>query len=240
MEQFIFESKNHLKNSVGVDVITIEGEEHFHLFRVLRAKVGDKILATDGKGKTCLCVIQRIGKTSSTCKVAEEYSELNSSSRKFWIGMAALKPVSKLETAIEKCTELGARGFLLFNTERSETINLRVDRMAGIIRSAVKQSLQSIIPELAIIKNLEEVATRSHAYEGKLVLHEKSNDAVEGYLTELNKDRTVIALVGPEGGFSDKEISFLAEKGFRSVSIGKSRLRSETAAIKIASLLGVY
>jgi 16S rRNA (uracil1498-N3)-methyltransferase len=240
MEQFIFQVENLTRDSDDNDVITIKGEEHFHLSRVLRAKIGDKVLATDGKGMTCLCVIQQIEKDASTCGVVEEFREMNSSRRRFCIGMAVLKPISRLEFAIEKCTELGARNFLLFNTERSDKVNLRVERMAGVVRSAVKQSLQSIFPELAIVKNLEEVAAQSHVYQEKFVLHEKSNRMVGEYLSRLNEETSVIALIGPEGGFSEKEIDFLIARGFKSISVGKSRLRSETAAVKIASLLATY
>lgn len=240
MEQFIFSPENRSRNSAGEDVIAIKGEEHFHLSRVLRVRIGENIFASDGNGLTCLCVIQHIGKDTSTCRVVEEFLEMNSSRRQFCIGMAVLKPVSKLEFAIEKCTELGARSFMLFNTERSEKVSLRIERLTGIVRSAVKQSLQSIIPELAIGKNLEEVSVRSHVYEEKFVLHEKSNRFVNEYLSKLNAETSAIALVGPEGGFSEKEIDFLNDKGFKSVSVGKSRLRSETASIKIASLLATY
>ncbi len=240
MEQFIFEIGNRRKVPGGVDTITLKGEEHFHLSRVLRARPNDKVLATDGKGTTCLCIVQSIETDRSTCKVIEEYRELNSSLREFCIGMAVLKPVSKLELAIEKCTELGARGFLLFNSERTERVSLRTERVAGIIRSAVKQSLQSIIPEFAVLKNVEEVVSRSHVYKNKFVLHERSKDILDEYLSSTKKDSSAIALVGPEGGFSEEEITFLIGQGFKSVCVGKSRLRSETAAIKIASLLAEY
>ena len=165
---------------------------------------------------------------------------MNSSLRECCIGLSVLKPISKLEFAIEKCTELGASRLVLFNSERSKKANLRSDRLKSIVISAVKQSLQSKIPELAIEKDLENVASQSYVYEEKFVLHEKSNDMVNDYLLGLKKSSSVIALVGPEGGFSDAEVDFLIGKGFKSFSVGKSRLKSETAAIKIASLLAVY
>ena len=220
MEQFIFDIGNRTRGKDGRDLITIKGDEHFHLSHVLRLKVNEKILVTDGKGTTCLCVIQKIGKDSSTSLVIEEYSGLNLSLRKFSIGMAALKPPSKLEFAIEKCTELGAGSFLLFNSERSEKINLRLERMAGIVNSAVKQSLQSKIPELKAVTNLEDAASQSHVYEEKIVLHEKSDARVDEYISKLKRDSSVIALVGPEGGFSEKEIDYLIGKSFKSISLG--------------------
>jgi len=240
MEQVIFETEDRTKGSGGRDTIVIKGDEHFHLARVLRVRGNEKILATDGNGTTCLCVIKRVETDKSICEVIEEYRNLNSSLREFCIGMALLRPISKLEFAIEKCTELGASRFMLFNTERSEKVNLRVERLNGIIRAAVKQSLQSRIPALTIVRNLEDVALQDSVCEEKFVLHEKSNIMVQKYLSGQKKNSSELALVGPEGGFSDSEINFLVGKGFKSFSLGMPRLRSETAAIKISSLLSVY
>ncbi len=240
MEQFIFQIENRASNSDHVDMITITGDEHFHLARVLRVRVTEKVLATDGNGTTCLCIVRQIEKDKLTCEVIEEYHDLNASLREFCIGLAVLKPVSKLEFAIEKCTELGTARLMLFNAERSKVVNIRSDRLNSVVISAVKQSLQSRIPELAIEKNLEDVASKSFVYQEKLVLHEKAGDTINDHLSRLTKTASVIAMIGPEGGFSENEIEFLAGEGFKSLSIGKSRLRSETAAVKIASLLAVY
>jgi 16S rRNA (uracil1498-N3)-methyltransferase len=240
MEQFIFDTKNRKKDPVYRDIIVLNGDEHFHLARVLRIKVGSRIFVTDANGTTCLCLVRRIERDKSVCEVIEEYSGLNSSLRNFCIAAAVLKPVSKLEFAIEKCTELGVAQILLFNSERSKKVNLRLDRLQNIIVSAVKQSLQSKAPGLVFLKGLEEVVSHSHAFEEKIVFHEKADAMVYDYLLNLEKHKSVIAMVGPEGGFSDGEIDFLIGKGFKSFSLGKPRLRSETAMIKVASLLAVY
>ncbi len=239
MEQLIFEPENRTRDSGG-DLITIMGGEHFHLARVLRVMVGERILVTDGNGTSCLCTVKKIAKDQSTCEVIEEYRNLNSSVRKFCIGVAVLKPHSKLELLIEKCTELGASRFMLFNSERTEKSNLRLSRLNSVLRAAVKQSLQSKFPDLQIVNNLEDVALQSHVYDEKFVLHEKSNTMVDEYLSGLGSQKSAIALVGPEGGFSETEIDLMAAKGFKACSLGKPRLRSETAAIKMASLLASY
>ncbi len=240
MEQFIYKEKNLLSEEGGRKKVLIDGEEHFHLSRVLRVRQGEKILATDGAGKTLLCVVSTIGKEHSVCEVAEEYADLNSARRRFCVAISFLKPVSKLETAIEKCTELGARAFLLFSSERSEGACPRPDRLTGIIRSAVKQSQRSRIPDLAFAESLEEAAVNRRSYDERIVLHEKSGNAIGSRILNINTDRSVIALIGPEGGFSENEIELLGKYGYVDMSLGNARLRSETAAITIASLLSVY
>ncbi|MCL5267377.1 MAG: 16S rRNA (uracil(1498)-N(3))-methyltransferase [Bacteroidetes bacterium] len=240
MEQFIFEDRNLSVLQNGKSVLIIDGDEHFHLSRVLRVKVGDRILATNGDGATCLCVVTVIEKSRSVCEVVQKYDGLNSSVRKYCIGMAFLKPMSKMELAVEKCTELGASRFVLFNTERSEKVNPRPERLQGIIKSAVKQSLQSRFPELSIVEDLEKLVAGNLNFEEKIVLHERAGEVMDMGSLLSSGGKSVIALIGPEGGFSENEIAFLKENGYRSFSLGKARLRSGTAAIKVSSLLAVY
>ncbi len=237
MEQFLFNSENVGKDASGNPIILIDGDENFHLSRVLRVKVGEKILATDGAGRTLMCVVESLGREKSVCSILEEFEELNSPRRVFCIAMALLKPMSKIETALEKCTELGAGKFLLFNSERSERTKPRLDRLRTIIRSAVKQSLRSRIPEVEYLENLHEVTQACAAFSAKLVLHEKAESMAADRVSTLKNGEAVTALIGPEGGFSEDEIAYLIQNGYGSFSLGKARLRSETAAISTATLL---
>ena len=240
MEQFIFKDENLKTRGDGKKTVVLVDEEHFHLSRVLRVRPGEKILATNGAGKTLLCMVGSIGKGESECEVVEEFENLNSPPRHFCIAMSLLKPMSKLEIALEKCTELGADSFLLFISERSEKIRPRLDRLEGIIRSAVKQSLRSSLPRLMFVESLAEVAAFGRSYDERIALHEKSGNMIKSHILQMKTDGPAIALIGPEGGFSENEIALLIENGYKDFSLGKTRLRSETAAIAIASLLSAY
>ncbi len=240
MEQFIYRDENVSLDATGKRSVFIDGDEHFHLSRVLRIRTGEEVLVTNGAGKTLLCVVRSVGKDRTVCEVVREHDNLNSPRREFCIAVSLLKPVSKLETAVEKCTELGAAGFLLFKSERTETVRPRLDRLEGIVRSAVKQSLRCRIPVLTFVENLGEAAAKGRSYDEKIVLHEKSENMISSHLSRMDAESSVIAMIGPEGGFSEAEIAFLNGNGYRSLSLGKARLRSETAAITIASLLSVY
>jgi len=239
MEQFIFD-RSRVRNDGDSRVAVIDGEEHFHLSRVLRIRVGEKVYMTDGLGTTFLCVVEKINREESLCKVIEEYHDMNASLRHFCIGIALLKPVVKLEIALEKCTEIGARAFVLFHSERSESANVRLDRLKNIVRSATKQSLQSHVPEVKVARNLQEVVASLSGYKEKYVLHEKSEKLFTERLAAVKRDDSAVALIGPEGGFSENEIDYLIENNYGSFSLGKSRLRSETSAIKTAALLATY
>ncbi len=240
MEQFIFKDENRKTLGDGKKAVVLVDEEHFHLSRVLRIRLGEKVLATNGSGKTLLCVVSAIGKSESECEVVEEFDDLNSPPMKFCIAMSVFKSMSKLEIALEKCTELGAGSFLLFNSERSEKVRPRLDRLEGIIKSAVKQSLRSRLPGLEFVEGLVEAVAFGHSYDERIVLHEKSGNMIKSHISQMKTDGSAIAMIGPEGGFSEKEIALLVENGYKDFSLGKPRLRSETAAIAIASLFSAY
>ncbi len=241
MEQFVFSDENVSIGPDGKRLVTMEGEENFHMVRVLRVKTGEKVLATDGLGRTFLCVLKEVRREFSVCEVIDESRDLNASRLKYSIGLAVLKPVSKLEWALEKCTELGARQFLLFYSERSERTNLRIERLRNIAVSAMKQSLQSHFPEIVLAGSLADVVARSADYNVKFVFHEKSDCLLAGGLPhDSDVDKWTVALIGPEGGFTEREVAALAERGYEPRSLGSARLRSETAAVKVASLLSTY
>ncbi len=240
MEQFIYRIENLSTDESGRKQVVIDGDEQFHLSRVLRVRTGEKILATDGNGSTLLCSVLKISRDAAVCDVLEEYRDMNRAPREYLIGIALLRPMSKMELALEKCTELGAGGFILFDSERSDRVRPRLERLEGIIRSAVKQSLRSRIPRLQYVESLSKAVEGSAHFEEKIVLHEKSKDSLAARLQATAEKKSVAALVGPEGGFSENEVEFLAGMGYISLSLGSARLRSETAAIAVSSVLSEY
>jgi len=239
MEEFLFRIETLTTDTTGHRVLSIDGEEHFHLCRVLRFKVGDQVLATDGMGTAFLCAIMSMNQKRTLCRVISTIENLNAGLRNYRIGIAMLKPFSKVELALEKCTEIGAESFIVFNCERSGKSLPRLDRLNSILRSATKQSLQSRVPRVEFRNSVEDLVS-SNLFSRRIVLHEKSDQDAAEFLTVIGRREPVVALIGPEGGFTDSEVSFLKKNAFVELSLGKSRLRSETAAIKIASLLSVY
>ncbi|MGC8595777.1 MAG: RsmE family RNA methyltransferase [Candidatus Kryptoniota bacterium] len=240
MEEFIVEDKESLEGAYKTGKIIISGEEHFHLSRVLRMRRGEKILVTDGRGLTFRCEVESITGSHTIARIINFERWLNASKREYAIAIAFLSTASKLEFALEKCTELGAREFVIFKSERSEGNRVRVDRLSRIIRSAVKQSLQCYIPVIHIADNLSSVRKISDSYKLRFVMDAAAGEKLDEKIKQLPPEQSVIAVIGPEGGLTEHEVGFFDLAGFERLSLGNSRLRSETAAIKTSSLLAVY
>jgi conserved hypothetical protein TIGR00046 len=240
MEEFIVEDKEYLDEAKKTGKIIISGEEHFHLSRVLRMKSGEKILITDGQGLVYKCEIVNVTDTKTFARVINFEMWFNASKREYAIVISLLSSTSKIEFALEKCTELGAREFVIFKSNRSEKTNVRIERLKKVVRSAVKQSLQSYIPPIHIADDLMSVEQISRKYKSKFVMEIMANKRLDEKVKLLPSDQSVIAVIGPEGGLTEEEVKFFCLSGFECLSLGNSRLRSETAAIKVSSLLAAY
>jgi len=213
----------------------IEGEEFHHLYNVLRHKVGDKILAFDGKSNEYLCEIIEIQKNRARIKKIEkiENKEYN-----FNIAVApALIKKEKFELILEKVVEIGVKEIYPVITRHSIVkIKEKKERWERIILNACKQSHRQIIPKLHDIITLEEIVQISKNYSLRLFANPKSSKN----LFSFDKADNVIVLIGPEGGFSEEEENYLKLNGFFDFSLSNFILRSETAAIVSISLISYF
>ena len=149
--------------------------------------------------------------------------------------MGIIKKRDRLEFAVEKAIELGASRVCLFRSEHTIKQNVRMDRLESLAISAMKQSLQSHLCNVDLFYSLDEMLDTLQA-DNLLIAHEKV-DYSDG---EINFDRVEDAqknllLVGPEGGFSSEEIDALVNRGGDLISLGRNRLRAETAAVTFMS-----
>ncbi len=204
-------------------------EESKHIIRVLRKKIGDTVHFTDGKGYFYVCkiiddhpkrtVVEIISKTEGNDK------------RDFYlqIGIAPTKNINRFEWFLEKATEIGIdriSPFVSFHSERKEIKNERLER---VIVAAVKQSLKSKKPELDNLTQFKELI--STPFEGKKYIAYIDDEVVKLLSKIYPKGENAFILIGPEGDFSEEEVELAKEKGFIPVSLGKSRLRTETAGV---------
>jgi 16S rRNA (uracil1498-N3)-methyltransferase len=209
-------------------------QEAVHASKVMRAREGDKLVIVDGEGGRYKGVIRRITKKSVQVEI-EDMQHQSRSKPHLILGMGIIKKRDRLEFAVEKAIELGASQLGLFRSERTIKKNVRMDRLESIAISAMKQSLQSHLCNVNIYRSLDMMLEAISA-DTILVAHEKVNETKIGVDSKSihNSDRTLL-LVGPEGGFSESEISDLTDKGAELVSLGPNRLRAETAAIAFMS-----
>ncbi|MEQ9310232.1 MAG: RsmE family RNA methyltransferase [Balneolaceae bacterium] len=212
------------------DSVEIKGQEALHITKVLRHKIGDIILVADGEGARFEVKITEITKKSVLTKVLTTQCEASPQKKKI-LALGTIKKRDRLEFAIEKGVELGASEICLFNADHSERAKLNKDRIETQIISAFKQSGRFWLPKLRILNSLDEVFTY---YSDSIFIMAHEETEVNQQPTELITNQNIL-LVGPEGGFSSREVALNKEKGGTFVSLGKNRLRAETAAVAFLS-----
>jgi 16S rRNA (uracil1498-N3)-methyltransferase len=207
----------------------VTGQEHVHLSRVLRLHEGDAVLLNDLEGTVYKAVIARIEKDATICTVKEKYQNFNEAPRPVILAMAIMKNPCKMDWVVEKSTELGVTAFLPLLTERTVPSSVKTVRLRNLAETAVKQCLRAIVPAIHEPLKLDQ-ALLSAAEHRLLVCHEAAD--VASTPERLSFDaRPVTVFVGPEGGFTENEVTAFRERGADIISLGPRRLRGETAAV---------
>lgn len=204
-------------------------EEAQHCTRVLRLNIGDEITLTDGKGNFYQAEITAA--TNKRCQVAIKETRYL---EPLWpchlhIAMAPTKNMDRNEWFAEKATEIGFDELTFLNCRFSERKVIKTERISKILVSAIKQSLKARLPKLNEMTDFHTFIQQD--FEGqKFIAH-----CYEGEKKQLKEALTpgedALVLIGPEGDFSEEEVQKAIEHGFVPISLGKSRLRTETAAL---------
>lgn len=204
-------------------------EEAQHCTRVLRLNVGDEMTLTDGKG--CFYKAAITAATNKRCFVTikETFPQLPLWPCHLHIAMAPTKNMDRNEWFAEKATEIGFNELTFLNCRYSERKVIKNERIEKILVSAIKQSLKARLPKLNEMTDFGLFITQpfagqkfiAHCYEGEKPLLKEV----------LKSGEDALVLVGPEGDFSEEEVKKAIELGFVPISLGKSRLRTETAAL---------
>jgi 16S rRNA (uracil1498-N3)-methyltransferase len=218
----------YVPNISGAEVILDETESK-HAIRVLRLEKGEKIRLIDGKGGFYLAEIADAN--PKKCKLAIIESERNFSKRNFHlhIAIAPTKNNERLEWFLEKATEIGIDEITPLITERSERKTVNPERLEKILVSAMKQSVKAYLPKLNNQQSFKELVKQP--FDGKKVVAYIEEKQTVHLKNVVGKTDNVLVLIGPEGDFSPAEVQLALQNGFQPVSLGDSRLRTETAGI---------
>ena len=200
--------------------------------RVLRYSVGDEILITDGKGTTYTARITNPHPKHCDFEIISREKQEPHHNFHLHIAIAPTKNIERMEWAIEKCVEIGVDEITPLLCRFSERKQLRTDRLEKIILSAAKQSLTPFLPVLHELTPYEEFISRQKpAVSYQRFIAHCYKDEKRFLKDEIEQGRDVLVLIGPEGDFSEKEVADALALGFIPVSLGNSRLRTETAAV---------
>lgn len=223
----------------------LDSSESQHCVKVLRKKEGEKIYVTDGEGTRFECLIVK-GDTKGVkvSVLSEEKITKN------WIGTLSLivaptKNADRMAWLVEKCTEIGIDRIIFVKCDRSERKTVNTDRLIRNAASAMNQSLKTIMPVLEVLDFKDILTLNGYKYFGycspeveRFKFVDAYKNVIKQFITEGKKTDTVstqgpdvVIAIGPEGDFSQDEVCSLLKSGYRAVTFGDERLRTETAAM---------
>ena len=220
----------------------LDGDEAKHILQVLRMKIGDQVLLFDNSNQEYRAGIASITGGRVYFEILDRQTIKRESLLRVTLGLPLIRP-QPFEWILQKGTELGAAAFRPYysihsrrNFEKTD-MESRMNRWQKILVEAAKQSGRNVLPELFPAVSFAGLLGENHQ-ELKLLPYEKESSRS---LTELDlqpsSSGTVLALIGPEGGFHEDEVQQAQDKGFISVSLGPRILRSETAALALLCLI---
>ena len=213
-------------------------EEAGHALRVLRLSVGDEVRLTDGKGNFYQAVISACSGKRCQVKITETLPQEKGWNGWLHLAMAPTKNMDRTEWFAEKATEIGFDELTFLNTRYSERKVIKTERIEKILVSACKQSLKATKPVLHEMTDFGKFVTQefggqkfiAHCHEGEKKL---LKDA-------LVPGQDALVLIGPEGDFSEEEVAKAMELDFQPISLGKSRLRTETASLVAVHTMNLF
>lgn len=212
----------------GAETFFFDKEESKHIIKVLRKKESDKIFITNGLGFIFESEITLASEKKCEVKITKEtFQEPD----KFYthIAVAPTKMNDRLEWFLEKATEIGIHEITPIICDHSERKVYKIDRAEKIIQAAMKQSLHYYIPKINEPISFSQFV-KSNSDGQKFIAHCEETDK-KSFKNEVKKDEKITILIGPEGDFSTKEINLAIENHFIPVTLGNTRLRTETAAL---------
>lgn len=209
-------------------IYSFDAQESKHILKVLRKVEGDEILITNGQGLLITAKITT-GKNKQ-CQVSVENVHTNHPSRHYLhMAVAPTKMNDRFEWFLEKATEIGVHEITPVICQRSERKVVKMDRMERVVHAALKQSFQTFLPKVNEAISLNEflkLPQSNHLYIGHCEESERHD-----LFRRVVPDSDLTILIGPEGDFTPTEIKMAGAKGYLPVSLGKTRLRTETAAM---------
>ena len=222
--------------------ISISGEEFHHIKNVFRKNIGDEILLTSGNGLLAEAEIMDISKNEISLSVLKIIEE-KISEPKIAIAFSLLKNKHD-NLVIEKLTELGVKEFfpiVTVRTIRKPSINTR-EKFEKVAISAIKQCDNAFLPVVHKARNIAEfIGNIKDSEFTPIIALEKENQKSLPEIIKFLDKKSVCIIIGPEGGFADKEIEYFSQKQIQTFSLGNHILRAETAAIVSASqVIGLF
>ncbi|MGQ9644542.1 MAG: RsmE family RNA methyltransferase [Ignavibacterium sp.] len=227
--EFLSDIELFFTDKVSDNKIILRDDDFIHCIKVFRYKAGDKVFVTDGNGKIYHCEISRIYKNELQAEILSHIKQ-KIKYPNFHFCIPILKNKDRFRFAFEKLIELGITNIIIYKAERAISEKFNFDKYKKVAIETIKQSLQSNLPVIKSIGSLTEL----NSFEGNKIIFEQ-NAEIKFDSNMVNKSDICYFIFGPEGGLTDKEINSINDH--KKFSLAENRLRTETAIIKVASVL---
>jgi 16S rRNA (uracil1498-N3)-methyltransferase len=218
-----------------LDYHFLDVEDSRHCIKVLRKKEGDTIHVVDGIGGLYHCEIVVASSKKCELKVLEYFREWNKPSRNIHIAIAPTKNIDRITYFVEKAVEIGVSEISFILCQNSERKVIKIDRIERVAISAMKQSLKAYLPKINELVSLKEFT--SGLKEGQNLVAHLADNSISLATLEISENNLI--LIGPEGDFDHAELEMLKKSNFQQVSMGDSRLRTETAGLVAVTMLNL-
>jgi len=210
-------------------------EESRHCIKVLRKNTGDQIEITDGIGNFYIAILTEVNHRKCFYKILSSYPS-KPKDYSIHIAIAPTKNTDRIEWFVEKSVEIGISKITFIQTAFSERKTINMDRIMRKAISAMKQSMRSYLPEFSRITKFTTFIDSVDEAGQKFIAH-LDNEQTEHLQEVVMPESDKLIIIGPEGGFTNEEISLAKNKHFKPVKIGDHRLRTETAGIVACTML---
>ncbi len=215
---------------ITTPLYTLPEEESGHCVRVLRLKEGDSLHITDGRGTLYRAEVEEAHPKRCTIRIVEEHPEWEKRPYGLSVAVAPTKNIDRIEWFVEKATECGIDRIVPILCDHSERKVVKEERLVKIAASAMKQSLKAYLPQIEPLTPIRQLL--SEPFDGVKLIAHCEEDMERVFLGDVvKKGDNVLVLIGPEGDFSKEEIEAARKAGFREITLGNARLRTETAAL---------
>ena len=222
-------------NNIEGSLVRLDRDESGHCVKVLRHREGDSLSIIDGKGSLYTCTLLEADPKQAVARIESVQPSFGAHPYRLTMAVCPTKNMDRYEWFAEKATEVGVDRIVPVIGERSERRVVKTERLERIVLSAAKQSLKGAVPRILPACSVSEFI--EGAPEGALKLichcHELESLPREGVSSALEgaRGREICILIGPEGDFSPSEVELALSKGWNSIHLGESRLRTESAAL---------
>lgn len=217
-------------DTLDFDLCTLTPAESHHCIKVLRLREGDMLHITDGRGMLCRGHIVVADGTACQVAIDERHADYGRRNCHLHVAVAPTKNADRIEWFVEKAVEIGIDAISLLICDHSERTTMKLERLEKIVVSAMKQSLKAYRPQLQAAVPIRQFLENHRDDDAcKLICH--CDGERKTLQQSFRPGSDALVMIGPEGDFSPEEITLATQAGFLPVTLGESRLRTETAAL---------